>query len=156
MNPTTSAIGAFVVLILTFGAASVGSRFPAGRWYATLSKPGWNPPNWLFGPVWGILYILMAIAAWLVWRKMDLAGAGLALGLYAVQLGFNAAWSWLFFGRKQLGWALVEILMLLLAILATLIAFWRIDPISGYLLLPYLLWVAFASFLNFTLWRMNR
>jgi benzodiazapine receptor len=156
MNPAISALGAFVVLIFTFGAAGVGSRFPTGKWYAALSKPRWNPPNWLFGPVWGILYILMAIAAWLVWRRIDLPGAGLALGLYAVQLGLNAAWSWLFFGRNQLGWALVEILMLLAAILATLIAFWRVDPVSGYLLLPYLLWVAFASFLNFTLWRMNR
>ncbi|MGD8814162.1 MAG: tryptophan-rich sensory protein [Anaerolineales bacterium] len=156
MKPALSALGAVVVLIFTFGAASIASRFPAGAWYATLNKPTWSPPNWLFGPVWSVLYLLMAIAAWLVWRRIDQTGAVLALGLYALQLVLNAAWSWIFFGRHQLGLALVELLMLLLAILATLIAFWRVEPISGYLLLPYLLWVAFASFLNLTLWRLNR
>ena len=156
MSPACSALGGVLVLIFTFGAAGIGSRFPPSTWYATLSKPAWNPPNWLFGPVWGILYLLMAIAAWLVWRHVGQPGAALALGLYALQLALNAAWSWIFFGRHQLGMALIEILALLLAILATLIAFWRVEPLSGYLLLPYLLWVAFASVLNLTLWRLNR
>ena len=155
MSPTLSALGLAVALVLTFSAAFVGSRFPADDWYAGIRKPAWNPPNWLFGPVWGILYLLMAIAAWLVWRKSGFAGAVLPLGLFVVQLGLNAAWSWIFFGRHQLGLALIEILALWGAILATLMAFWRLNPVSGILLVPYLLWVTFAAVLNLTLWRLN-
>ncbi len=155
MSPIVSVLGLVVALVVTFSAAYVGSRFPADDWYAALSKPAWNPPNWLFGPVWGILYLLMAIAAWLVWRKHGFAGAVIPLGLFVVQLGLNAAWSWIFFGRHQLGLALIEILVLWGAILATIIGFWRLNPISGVLLVPYLLWVTFASVLNFTLWRLN-
>jgi len=155
MSSTESILGLIVALALTFSAAYVGSRFPPDDWYAALSKPAWNPPGWLFGPVWGILYLLMAIAAWLVWRKSGFSGAAVPLGMFVLQLGLNAAWSWLFFGRQELGLALIEILVLWGAILGTLIGFWRVNPISGILLVPYLLWVTFASFLNFTLWRLN-
>ncbi len=155
MNPALSALGLVGALAITFGAAFIASRFPIDDWYAALSKPTWNPPNWLFGPVWGILYLLMAIAAWLIWREHGLAGAVLPLGVYVLQLLLNAAWSWLFFGRHELGLAFVEILALWGAILWTLIGFWRLNVVSGVLLLPYLLWVTFASVLNFTIWRLN-
>jgi len=155
MTSTLSALGLVVALAATFSAAYVGSRFPVDDWYAALSKPTWNPPNWLFGPVWGILYLLMAIAAWLVWRKSGFAGAAIPLGIFVLQLGLNAAWSWLFFGRHELGLALIEILVLWGAILGTIIGFWRLNPISGILLVPYLLWVTFAAVLNFTIWRLN-
>ena len=155
MTSTLSALGLVVALAATFSAAYVGSRFPVDDWYAALSKPTWNPPNWLFGPVWGILYLLMAIAAWLVWRKSGFAGAAIPLGIFVLQLGLNAAWSWLFFGRHELGLALIEILVLWGAILGTIIGFWRLNPISGILLVPYLLWVTFTAVLNFTIWRLN-
>ena len=155
MSPTKSALGLAAALIITFGAAFVNSSFPVDDWYDSLSKPVWNPPNWLFGPVWGVLYLLMAIAAWLVWRRNGLAGAAVPLGLFVLQLALNAAWSWLFFGRHALGLAFIEIIVLWVAILATIIAFWRLNPTGGILLVPYLLWVTFASVLNVTLWRMN-
>lgn len=123
-----------------------------GAWYASLAKPEWNPPSWIFGPVWSVLYLSMAVAAWLVWRK---GGQGHALRLYIVQLALNAAWTPVFFGAHQLGAALLVILALWLAILLTLRAFWRISMPAGLLFVPYLAWVSFASFLNFTLWRMN-
>ena len=156
MSLAMSILGAVAALALTFGAAYIGSRFPVDRWYAALSKPAWNPPNWLFGPVWGILYLLMALAAWLVWRKGTFAGAALPLGLFVLQLVLNAAWSWIFFGRHKLAQALVEILILWVAILATILGFWRLNPTSGLLMVPYLLWVTFASALNFAIWRLNR
>jgi tryptophan-rich sensory protein len=155
MNPTRSALGAIVAFALTLGAGYVGSRFPVDEWYEGLSKPAWTPPNWLFGPVWGVLYLLIAVAAWLVWRESGLAGAAVPLGLFGVQLILNAAWSWIFFGRHEIGLALMDIVLLWTAILATMIAFWRLNAVSGYLMVPYLLWVSFASALNLALWRLN-
>ena len=155
MTATQSALGLAAALIITFGAAYVGSSFPVDDWYDALSKPPWNPPNWLFGPVWGVLYLLMAIAAWLVWRQNGLAGAAIPLGLFVLQLVLNGAWSWLFFGRHTLGVAFAEIVVLWVAILGTIIAFWRVNTTSGILLVPYLLWVTFAAVLNLTLWRLN-
>jgi benzodiazapine receptor len=155
MSPARSVLGAIVALALTFGAGYIGSTFPIDEWYTALSKPAWNPPNWLFGPVWGVLYLLIAVSAWLVWRKTGLVRASLPLGLFAVQLVLNAAWSWIFFGRHEIGLALIEILILWVAILGTIIAFWRLNPVSGYLMVPYILWVSFASVLNFAIWRLN-
>ena len=155
MNLTKSILGAIAALVLTFGAGYVGSRFPVDEWYAELVKPSWNPPNWLFGPVWTTLYLLMAIAAWLVWRRSGFAGAAIPLGMFLLQLVLNAAWSWLFFGRHAMGTALAEIILLWIAILVTLVGFWRLNAVSGILMLPYLLWVSFAAFLNYTLWRLN-
>lgn len=156
MNPVKSMVGLVVSVGITFSAAFIGSRFPVDEWYAALTKPAWNPPNWIFGPVWGLLYLLMAIAAWLVWRESGFSGAGLPLAIFGIQLVLNAAWSWIFFGLHALGIALVEILILWAAILWTMLAFWKVSPISGVLLVPYLLWVTFASFLNFNLWSLNR
>ena len=143
-------------LVVTFAAAWAGSRYMPGDWYAALAKPAWNPPNWIFGPVWTVLYVLMAVAAWLVWRQAGFAGAGAALGLFGVQLVLNALWSYLFFGLHRIDWALADILALWAAILAVLVLFWRVQAAAGTLLLPYLAWVSFATVLNFALWRLNR
>lgn len=148
-------LGLAVWLAVTFAAAFVGSQFLPGEWYASLEKPAWTPPNGVFAPVWTVLYALMAVSAWMIWSRRGLRGAALPLGLFLLQLALNAIWSWLFFGLHRPDWALIEILLLWLAILATLIAFWRIRIAAGALLLPYLLWVSFATALNFELWRLN-
>jgi benzodiazapine receptor len=126
-----------------------------GEWYDSLAKPSWTPPNGVFGPVWTLIYVLMAIAAWLVWRKAGFAGAGGALSLFFLQLALNALWSYLFFGRQQPGVAFVEIVVLWLVIFATTVGFWKVRPLAGILLIPYLCWVAFASILNYQIWRLN-
>jgi tryptophan-rich sensory protein len=120
-----------------------------------LVQPALTPPGWVFGPVWTLLYIMMGVAAWLVWRRYGLAGAFWPLGLFILQLGLNALWSYLFFGLKNPGLAFLDIVALWLAILATLIAFWHYYPPAGQLLLPYLLWVTFAVYLNLQFWRLN-
>ncbi|MFK7851355.1 MAG: TspO/MBR family protein [Akkermansiaceae bacterium] len=139
-------------IVLTFSASALGVFFLPGEWYQALDKPDWNPPSWIFGPVWTALYLMMAIAAWLVWKR---DGWKIPLSLYIIQLILNAAWSPIFFGAHELGWALVEILFLWVAIIATLLSFYRISRPAAWLLVPYLVWVSFAAFLNFTLWRLN-
>lgn len=142
-------------LVLTFLAPAAGAWMTSPAWYAALNKPAWSPPGWLFGPVWTLLYVLMAVAAWLVWREGGWARQRRALALYCGQLVLNAAWTPLFFGLRQPGWALIEIVLLWVAILATLVAFARVRRPAAWLLAPYLGWVSFAAFLNFTLWRLN-
>jgi len=156
MNRSALTLAAF--LAVTFAAAGVGSLFTAssvGSWYATVAKPSWTPPNWVFGPAWTVLYSLMAIAAWLVWRRVGLSGASVALGLYFAQLGLNVAWSGLFFGLRNIGAALVDIVGLWLLILFTTRAFWRRSHAASILLLPYLAWASFAAALNLAIWRLN-
>ncbi len=126
-----------------------------GEWHASLVKPSWNPPNTVFAPVWSTLYILMGIAAWLVWRKVGFSGARTVLGLFIAQLVLNSLWSYLFFGLHEPGIAFVEIVILWLVILVVTIGFWRVSVPAGALLLPYLCWVGFASLLNLQLWRLN-
>ncbi len=147
-------IGWFVASFVT---AAIGSAatMRAGSFYVNLIRPEWAPPPTIFGPVWTVLYILMAIAAWLVWRAGGFKAARTALTLFLVQLVFNALWSWLFFGWQMGAASLVEVLLLWVWIGATLIAFWRIRPLAGMLMLPYLAWVSFAAMLTFTLWRLN-
>jgi tryptophan-rich sensory protein len=142
-------------LLLTFLAPAAGAWSTSPAWYAAMVKPSWSPPGWLFGPVWTLLYVLMAVAAWLVWREDGWARQRRPLTLYVVQLMLNAAWTPIFFGLRQPGWALLEIVALLAAILATLISFKPVRPLAAWLLAPYLAWVSFAAFLNFTLWRLN-
>jgi benzodiazapine receptor len=155
MTTSTAIAGAIGWLVLTFGAAALGARFLPDEWYRGLKKPAWNPPNSIFAPVWTILYLLMAASAWLVWRREGISGALLPLILFVVQLLLNAAWTWLFFGLHRTSWALIDIVILWVTILAVLIAFWELEPLAGILLLPYLAWVSFAAFLNWTIWRMN-
>jgi tryptophan-rich sensory protein len=125
-------------------------------WYPTLHKPPFNPPNAVFGPVWTTLYVLMAVAAWRVWRTEAAdERRRAALILYVVQLALNLAWSLIFFGLRQLALALADIALLLAAVLACAIAFWRADGPAGLMMIPYAAWVAFASVLNFAIWRLN-
>lgn len=142
-------------ILLCEGTGWVASQWRPGTWHAALVKPAWNPPNWVFAPVWTLLYALMGIAAWLVWRSAEVPGRRAALGLFLVQLVLNGAWSWLFFGRHAVGVALVEIALLWLTILATQIAFRRISRAAAWLVVPYLAWVAFATALTFAIWRLN-
>jgi tryptophan-rich sensory protein len=151
-------LGLAVFLALSFSAAALGGlamRGGPGAWYEALAKPTWTPPGWLFGPVWTLLYTLMAVAAWLVWREAGLSGARWALGLFALQLVLNAAWTPLFFGLHRPGWAFAEICALFIAITATTAAFFARSPAAGTLMLPYLGWVGFAAALNFAIWRLN-
>jgi len=142
-------------LVLTFLASATGVFVSTGGWYAGLVKPSWNPPGWAFGPVWTLLYTMMAVAAWLVWREGGWKAQRRALGLYSAQWALNALWTPIFFGLHQPGWAFVEILVLDLALAATVIAFWHVKRSAGLLLAPYGLWVTFATALNFTIWRLN-
>jgi tryptophan-rich sensory protein len=125
-------------------------------WYAALHKPSWNPPAWVFGPAWTVLYACMALAAVLVIRNGGFVRNRFALGLFALQLALNLVWSPLFFGMHRIGWAFAVTAGLWLALAATLAAFWRISVPAGALLVPYLAWTSFAAALNFTIWRLNR
>lgn len=144
-------------LAVTAVAAGLGSAasIQASSFYGQLVQPSWAPPASWFGPVWSTLYLLMALAAWWVWRTAGWQGARRALTLYLVQLAVNALWSWLFFAWHQGALAFVDVLVLLALVAATLVAFWRVRPGAGLLLVPYLLWVGFASALNFAVWRLN-
>ncbi len=150
-----SYLGFFGWLCACFLAASMGAFFMPGEWYSVLLKPSWNPPNWLFGPVWSVLYAMMAVSAWLVWRRGGFSSQGRPLRIFILQLLLNALWTPLFFGLKLPGVAFAEILLLWLAIIMTIRVFLRVDRIAAWLLVPYLGWVSFAAILNFTLWRLN-
>ena len=154
-SPARLLLGLVGWLALCFAAAALGGLFMPGEWYAQLRKPSWNPPGWIFGPVWTALYTMMAIAAWLVWRRGGFAAQRLPLGLFFLQLLFNALWSPLFFGLHHPALAFADILLLWLALLATLPTFWQRSLVAGTLLIPYLAWVSFAAMLNFALWRLN-
>ena len=155
---TRQYVGLLVSLAICLGVAQLGSLFTRPEipnWYASLAKPAWNPPNWVFPVVWTTLYVMMAVAAWLVWKAAGFAGARPALSLFAFQLALNVVWSALFFRMHQPGWAFVEILVLWALILATVVAFWQVRQAAAWLMVPYLAWVAFAACLNFTIWRLN-
>jgi translocator protein len=142
-------------LVLCFGAAAAGAQFMPGEWYAGLKKPAWNPPSWIFGPVWSALYTMMAVAAWLVWKRGGFKAMRLPLGLFLLQLLFNALWSPLFFGLHNPALGFADISLLWLALVGTAAAFYRAHAAAGLLLVPYVAWVTFAAALNLTLWRLN-
>lgn len=150
----------YIMLLLFFAAcfvaASSGAVFRPGQWYDDLAKPAWRPPNWLFGPVWAVLYCMIAVSGWLVWDTAGWAGAAFPLALYAVQLVLNGLWSGIFFGLRRLGWALVEMVLLWLSIVGCIVTFHPINTAAAWLLVPYLAWVSFAMVLNFAVWRLNR
>lgn len=151
-------LGLVVFLVACLAAGGLGAIATTPEiagWYSTLVKPSWNPPAGVFGPVWTTLYLMMGVAAWSVWKPAGLKAAARPLTLFGAQLGLNVAWSWIFFGLHQPGWAFVEIVILWLAIVATTVAFFRRTPVAGWLLVPYLAWVSFAGVLNFTIWRLN-
>jgi len=145
-------------VLICFLAASLGGLLTASSvrgWYQQLNKPALAPPDWVFGPVWTILYLMMAVAAWLVWRRGRWTEQRKPLVLFAIQLALNVAWSGIFFAMQNPGLAFAEILVLWLAILGTAISFWYRSRLAAGLLVPYLAWVTFAAFLNFEFWRLN-
>jgi translocator protein len=150
-----AALAGWLALSVAAGAVGAFASADAGTFYEQLVRPAWAPPARLFGPVWSVLYLIMGIAAWLVWRERAVSSTRWALSLYVIQLIANALWTWFYFTWRQGAWAFTEILVLLALIVATMIAFWRVSRIAGMLLLPYLLWVAFASALTYATWRAN-
>jgi tryptophan-rich sensory protein len=145
-------------LLLPFVAAAVGALVGpggAGGWYASIAKPAWTPPSWVFGPAWTTLYLLMGVALWLVWTRSEGDVRRRAVAAFGVQLALNAAWSPVFFGLHEPGWAFLVIVLLWGAIVATVFLFLRTVRAAGLLLLPYLGWVTFAAALNFAIWRLN-
>ncbi|HET7273651.1 MAG TPA: TspO/MBR family protein [Longimicrobiaceae bacterium] len=148
-------LAGWILLALAAGAVGGVASTNAGTFYQDLARPGWAPPSEVFGPVWTVLYILIGIAAWLVWLERGFSAARAALGLFVVQLVANALWTWLFFAWREGALAFAEILILWVLILATLIAFWRTRRLAGALFVPYLLWVTYATFLTYSVWQLN-
>lgn len=153
--PQVIGLAGWLLLSVATGALGGLASVSAPEFYDRLVQPTWAPAAWLFGPVWSLLFVLMAIAAWLVWRRHGWSGARPALLLYASQLVANALWSWLFFAWHQGGLAFADVLLLWSLIAATLLRFWTLHRLAALLLAPYLAWVSFAAALNFTLWRLN-
>jgi benzodiazapine receptor len=146
-----------VVCQLAGGIGAIFTTPAIPTWYAGLNKPAFNPPNTVFFPVWTTLYALMGIAAFLVWRKgLRERSVRVALGIFAIQLVLNTVWSIIFFGQQSLFGGLIAIVFLWIAIVVNIVAFWRISKVAGALLIPYILWVSFASLLNYSLWMLNR
>jgi len=144
-------------LFVSFAASAVGAvaSIQARSFYSQLSQPAWAPPPSVFGPVWTVLYALMAVAAWLVWRRGGFRINRIALSFFLAQLILNALWSWLFFAWQLGALAFVDIVLLWILIVATLVSFWRVQLLAGALLIPYLLWVSFAAVLNYSVWQLN-
>eukprot|EP00244_Chara_vulgaris_P013911 TRINITY_DN833_c0_g1_i1.p1 TRINITY_DN833_c0_g1~~TRINITY_DN833_c0_g1_i1.p1 ORF type:complete len:176 (+),score=21.95 TRINITY_DN833_c0_g1_i1:596-1123(+) len=143
------AIAIAIPIVQSLISASLGG---ADEWYKKLKKPWFTPPNWAFPVVWMTLFVLMGIASWRIWLKGGFAVQALPLGLYSFQLLLNFLWSPIFFGLHQVGWALVEILILWTSVLACIVSFYKVDPIAGYLLFPYIMWLTLASLLNYSIW----
>jgi len=157
MNNTIKLVISVALPLAVGGLSGFATARGVSTWYPTLAKPSFNPPAWVFGPVWTVLYIMMGVAAFLVWRRgLDVDGVRIALTVFAIQLALNGLWSILFFGMHAPGWALLEIILLWMAIGITILLFWRMVPSAGVLLLPYWMWVSFATVLNASLWWLNR
>lgn len=139
------------------GAAAIGGMAAANsrEFYASLQRPEWAPPGSVFGPVWTVLYLTMAVAAWLVWRARSYVGARIAIGLFLVQLCLNVLWTWLFFAWHQGALALADVVLLWVAVAMTINMFWRVRALAGALLVPYLAWVSFATALTYAVWKGN-
>lgn len=157
LSRAKQALGLLGWVALCYGTAAIGglASINAPAFYAQLAQPSWSPPPTVFGPAWSILFTLMAISSWLVWRRHGWQGAGKALALFCAQLFVNALWSWLFFAWHMGLPALVDAVLMWVLIAATIVAFWRLHRMAAVLLLPYLAWVSFAIALNAVLWRMN-
>lgn len=148
-----------IAIVVSLSAGIIGSFFTTPSiptWYPTLVKPEFNPPSWVFGPVWTTLFILMGIAAYLIWREgLNRKDVKIALSIFIVQLILNTLWSIIFFAWQSPGGAFAEVIFLWLAIVATIIAFAKISKPAAWLLAPYILWVSFAAYLNYTIWMLN-
>lgn len=145
----------WLALVMATGGLGAAASVDAASFYGQLNLPAWAPPAGVFGPVWTVLYLLMGVAAWLVWREVDAPARKPALAVFGVQLAVNALWSWLFFAWHLGAWALADVLLLLALIGVTIALFARVRRLAAWLLAPYLAWVAFASVLNWTLWQAN-
>ncbi|MEM5470579.1 TspO/MBR family protein [Hoeflea sp. AS60] len=145
-------MSAIIIALLVIATASSGSIFKPGEWYRSLRKPSWTPPGWAFPVVWSILYIAIGVSGWLVWQAQ---GMGIAMGLWLLQLVFNGAWSWLFFGRRRMDLAFGNICLMFLTIIAYMITAWPVSQTAVLLFLPYAAWVATAGTLNRAVWRLN-
>ena len=151
-------LGLFAFITLCLAVSGGGGAITAtsvDTWYQALEKPPFNPPDWLFAPVWTALYILMGIAAWRVWRLRSFEATRMAFAVFGAQLCLNLAWSFLFFGLQRIDLALLEIIILLIAIITNTIVFWRIERLAGLLFVPYAVWVTYATILNASLWLLN-
>lgn len=154
-SPWKSTLTLLCWILISFSAASSAIFVRPDEWYAQLSKPSWNPPSWLFGPVWSVLYVMMGIAVWMIWTQGGWKENRLPLTLFSLQLLLNAIWTPLFFGLHRPDLALIDIILLWLALSSTLVVFFARRKSAGRLLIPYIAWVSFAAFLNFTIWRLN-
>jgi translocator protein len=139
-------------VLMVFAAAGTGSIFQTGEWYASLNKPSWTPPNWLFPVAWSVLYVMIAIAGWLAWKA---EGVGTAVVIWAIGLALNTLWSYLMFERHDIFAALVDVSLMWITVVAFIAATWNLEPRAAYLFLPYLAWTSFAAALNFAVWRLN-
>jgi len=149
-------LSAFLVLCLAVSAVGGGvTATSVHGWYQTLNKPAFTPPDGVFAPVWIFLYLLMGVSAWIVWERERGRKRRLAMALFGVQLSLNLAWSFIFFGARAVGWALIELGFLWAAIAGTIYVFWQIDRLAGGLLVPYFLWVSFAGILNAAILSLN-
>ncbi|WP_438864219.1 TspO/MBR family protein [Neptunicella sp.] len=157
MHKKQQILGLIGWLVICFSASAIGAiaSVNAREFYVQLVQPDWAPPGWLFGPVWTLLYCLMAVSAWLVWRSEYNQAKRPALALFLIQLGLNSVWSWLFFAWHKGAWAFIDIILLWCCIVFTLFRFGRIQKASALLLIPYILWVSFAAVLNYTVWQLN-
>lgn len=156
MNNTLRLIIAIAIPLVVGFTSGYFTITGVGSWYQTIQRPSWNPPNWIFGPVWTTLYILMGIALYLVWKAdVESRIKKNAVLFFALQLTFNFFWSFIFFNRQQPGWAFAEIVVLWILILLTIFAFAKINRLAAWLLVPYIAWVSFASILNYTIWKLN-
>lgn len=154
----TQLVALLIFLGLVAAVSGLGSLLTMSGmngWYESLEQPDWNPPDWVFGPVWSVLYLGIGVSAWLVWRRRGWGGARLALGLWGVQLALNLLWTAIFFGLQEPGLASLEIVILWVAIVSTTVSFWPISKIAAIILIPYLAWVTFAAALTISIWRLN-
>ncbi|HEX4876789.1 MAG TPA: TspO/MBR family protein [Chitinophagaceae bacterium] len=156
MSNILKAIIAIAIPLIVGGASGFFTVSGVESWYQTINKPSWNPPNWIFGPVWTSLYVMMGIALFLVWKEDTSAELKkIAIALFVVQMVLNFFWSLIFFSQQQIGWALVEIIALWVFILLTIFAFAQVNKVAAWLLVPYISWVSFATILNYTIWKLN-
>lgn len=156
MNNTFKLIIAIAIPLAVGGTSGFFTITGVDSWFQTVNKPSWNPPNWIFGPVWTTLYALMGVALFLVWKSdgSDILKKT-AIALFAVQMVLNFFWSFIFFDQHQIGWALVEIIVLWVSILLTIFAFGNVSKLAAWLLVPYISWVSFATILNYSIWKLN-
>ena len=156
MNNLTKLVIAIAIPLAIGGTAGFFTATGVDSWYQTINKPSWNPPGWIFGPVWTTLYVMMGVALFFVWKSdVNEQLKRSAITLFAIQLVLNFFWSFIFFNQHQPGWALVEIIVMWVFILLTIFSFAPISKTAAWLLVPYISWVSFATILNYTIWKLN-